>query len=53
VRQAETLAILKPRKAVAGTVRRPDPKPTIGLAEPLAALIEHRRPSDAKGGSRP
>jgi allantoin racemase len=42
VRQAETLAILKPRKAAAGTFRRPDPKPTIGLAEPLAAVIEHR-----------
>ncbi|MCC8964169.1 aspartate/glutamate racemase family protein [Bradyrhizobium sp. Pear76] len=42
VRQAETLAVLKPRKAVAGTFRRPDPKPTIGLAEPLAAIIEHR-----------
>jgi allantoin racemase len=49
VRQAETLVALKPRKAVAGTFRRPDPKPTIGLAEPLAAVIEHRRRSDAKG----
>jgi allantoin racemase len=53
VRQAETLATLNPRKAIAGTFRRPDPKPTIGLAEPLAAVIEHRRPTDAKGGSRP
>ncbi|HEX7924887.1 MAG TPA: aspartate/glutamate racemase family protein [Bradyrhizobium sp.] len=44
VRQAETLAVLKPRKAVAGTFRRPDPKPTTGLAEPLAAIIEHRSP---------
>jgi allantoin racemase len=42
VRQAETLAVLKPRKAAAGTFRRPDPKPTFGLAEPLAAVIEHR-----------
>ena len=42
VRQAETLAVLKPRKAIAGTFRRPDPKPTTGLAEPLAAVIEHR-----------
>jgi Asp/Glu/hydantoin racemase len=41
VRQAETLAALKPRKAVAGTFRRPGPKPTMGLAEPLAAVIEH------------
>jgi allantoin racemase len=52
VRQAETLAVLKPRKAVAGTFRRPDPKPTIGLADPLAAVIEHRRRSDVKGESR-
>ncbi|HZC97301.1 MAG TPA: aspartate/glutamate racemase family protein [Bradyrhizobium sp.] len=50
VRQAETLVALKPRKAIAGTFRRPDPKPTIGLAEPLAAVIEHRRRRDAKGG---
>jgi allantoin racemase len=42
VRQAETLAVLKPRKAVAGTFRHPDPKPTIGLAEPFAAAIERR-----------
>jgi Asp/Glu/hydantoin racemase len=42
VRQAETLAVLKPRKAVEGAFRRPRPKPTIGLAEPLAAVIEHR-----------
>jgi len=46
VRQAETLAVLKPRKAVAGTFRRPDPKPTTGLAEPLAALMEHRERDD-------
>lgn len=46
VRQAETLAALKPRKAVAGTFRRPDPKPTRGLAEPLAAIIEHRSPKE-------
>ena len=42
VRQAETLAVLKLRKAVAGSFRRPDPKPTTGLAESLAAVIEHR-----------
>ncbi|WOH78780.1 aspartate/glutamate racemase family protein [Bradyrhizobium sp. BEA-2-5] len=46
VRQAETLAVLKARKAVAGTFRRPDPKPTRGLAEPLAAIIEHRSPKE-------
>jgi hypothetical protein len=51
VRQAETLVILKPRKATAGTFRRPDPKPTIGLAEALATVIEHRRSPDEKGGS--
>ena len=50
VRQAETLAALKPRKAVAGTFRRPGPKPTTGLAQPLAAVIEHREPS--QGGTR-
>lgn len=50
VRQAETLAVLRPRKAIAGTFRRPAPKPTVGLSEPLAAVIEHR---DAKqGGTR-
>jgi allantoin racemase len=49
VRQAETLAVLRPRKAIAGTFRRPAPKPTTGLAEPLAAIIEHRSP---KEGSR-
>ncbi|MCC8938118.1 aspartate/glutamate racemase family protein [Bradyrhizobium sp. Arg68] len=49
VRQAETLAVLRPRKAVAGTFRRPDPKPTLGLAGPLAAVIEHRSP---KQGAR-
>jgi allantoin racemase len=46
VRQAETLAVLKPRKATAGTFRRPDPKPTTGLAEDLAAIIEHRTPGN-------
>jgi len=46
VRQAETLAVLKPRKAIAGTFRRPDPKATTGLPEALAAVIEHRRPDE-------
>jgi len=50
VRQAESLAALKPRKAVAGTFRRPRPKPTTGLAEPLAAVIEHREPE--QGGTK-
>jgi Asp/Glu/hydantoin racemase len=46
VRQAETLAVLNPRKAIAGTFRRPDPKPTLGLSEPLATIIEHRSPKE-------
>jgi allantoin racemase len=49
IRQAETLVALNPRKAIAGTFRRPDPKPTVGLAEPLAAVIEHRRREDKEG----
>ena len=40
LKQAEALAALRPRKAVAGSFRRPGPKPTIGLSAPLAALIE-------------
>ncbi|MBP0621280.1 aspartate/glutamate racemase family protein [Cupriavidus consociatus] len=42
VKQAEALVALQPRKATAGTFRRPDAKPTIGLAQALAARIEHR-----------
>jgi Asp/Glu/hydantoin racemase len=42
VRQAETLVALNPRKASAGTFRRPDPKPTVGLSDALARRIEHR-----------
>lgn len=42
VRQAETLVALAPRKATAGTFRRPDPKPTIGLPDALGRHIEHR-----------
>ena len=42
VRQAETLASLHLRKARAGTFRRPDAKITSGLADVLAARIEHR-----------
>jgi len=52
VRQAETSVAFRPRKAIAGTFRRRDPIPTIGLAEPLAAQIEYRRPIDAKGEPR-
>jgi allantoin racemase len=46
VRQAETLAVLNLRKAVAGTFRRPDPKATMGLSKWLAAVIEHRPPNE-------
>lgn len=42
VKQAEGLATLAPRKATAGTFRRPDPKPTIGLPDALGGHIEHR-----------
>jgi Asp/Glu/hydantoin racemase len=42
LKQAEALVALRPRKASAGTFRRPAPKPTLGLAPALAARIEHR-----------
>jgi allantoin racemase len=42
VKQAEALLALSLRKATAGTFRRPDAKPTSGLAGPLAARLEHR-----------
>jgi allantoin racemase len=42
VKQAEALVALRLRKATAGTFRRPAAKPTIGLAEALAARLEHR-----------
>jgi Asp/Glu/hydantoin racemase len=42
VKQAETLLALRLRKATAGTFRRPDAKPTHGLAGPLATRLEHR-----------
>jgi len=42
VKQAEALLALPFRKAVAGTFRRPDAKPTTGLAQALARRIEHR-----------
>lgn len=41
VKQAEALVTLQPRKAVAGSFRRPDAKPAIGLAPALAAWIAH------------
>ena len=42
VKQAETLVSLGVLKASAGTFRRPDAKPTIGLLEALSARIERR-----------
>lgn len=42
LKQAEALVALKPRKASAGTFRRPAAKATLGLAPALAARIEHR-----------
>ncbi|MDP4026882.1 aspartate/glutamate racemase family protein [Methylobacterium sp. NEAU 140] len=42
VKQAEALVALSPRKATAGTFRRPAPKTTTGLADALARRIEHR-----------
>ncbi len=39
VRQAETLAALRPRKAAAGSFRRPGPKPMTGLPAPLVRLF--------------
>jgi allantoin racemase len=42
VKQAEALVALGCRKASAGTFRRPDAKPTVGLPKSLAARIERR-----------
>lgn len=42
VKQAEALVSLRPRKATAGSFRRPPAKATIGLAPRLAARIERR-----------
>jgi len=55
VKQAEALVALDTRKAVAGTFRRPDAKPTKGIAEPLARRIEHRSIGNGSAGeaSRP
>jgi len=41
VKQAEALVALKPRKATAGTFKRPGPKSSIGLPGALAARIDH------------
>lgn len=41
VKLAEALVALGPRKATAGTFRRPDAKPTSGLPTALAARIQH------------
>ncbi|GJD48959.1 Hydantoin racemase [Methylobacterium crusticola] len=41
VKLAEALVALRPRKATAGTLRRPDPKPSLGLPAALAARLAH------------
>jgi Asp/Glu/hydantoin racemase len=41
LRQAETLALLKVRKAMAGRYRRPDPKQSTGLSAALARRLGH------------
>lgn len=44
VKQAEALVALQPRKAQAGTFRRPPAKPTRGLPEALGRRIAHEAP---------
>jgi allantoin racemase len=39
IKLAEALVALKPRKATAGTFKRPSPKPTVGLSGALSAWI--------------
>ena len=39
VRQAETLAALSPKKALAGSFRRPEPKQITGVSPALARLF--------------
>jgi Asp/Glu/hydantoin racemase len=39
LRQAETLAMLRPRKATAGSYRVPTPKPIVGIAAPVVRLF--------------
>jgi allantoin racemase len=41
VKMAEALVALRPRKATAGTFRRPPAKPAIGLPDALASRIAH------------
>ncbi len=41
LKQAELLVGLNPRKALAGTFRRPDAKPSFGLAPSLQRLLAH------------
>ena len=42
VKMAEALVALNPRKATAGTFRRPPAKPTLGLPDALAKRISHQ-----------
>ena len=41
VKQAETLVALRPRKAIAGSFRKPGPKPSTGMNGALADWIAH------------
>jgi hypothetical protein len=41
VKLAESLVSLNPRKAIAGSFRRPDAKQVTGVGEALAKRIEH------------
>ncbi|MBB5696330.1 aspartate/glutamate racemase family protein, partial [Muricoccus pecuniae] len=41
VKQVEALISLRPRKATAGSYRRPAPKPSLGLPSSLARRISH------------
>ena len=45
VKMAEALVALQPRKATAGTFRRPDAKSAMGLSPALGDWIAHRKPS--------
>jgi allantoin racemase len=43
VKQTEALVALNPRKASAGTYRRPAAKPSHGLPQALSAWLAHER----------
>ncbi|MCY1667782.1 aspartate/glutamate racemase family protein [Rhizobium sp. SL86] len=53
VKQAEAIVALKVRPASAGAFRRPDPKPTLGLAASLAAWLAHEEAMPSVTAIRP